>query len=97
MTPISNSTKGIVVEGSNFKVHSRNGVIESLSGNFRDIFIDLNVSPWISANSAFSYAVSLVAASEYEWDRLGSSKPAGELVIVADPGGVNSPRLAYKF
>jgi bacillolysin len=88
--------EGIKVEGAQYKVHTRSGQIEMLSGNFREIFEDLNTSPGLSQQAAFNSAKNHVGASRYIWDE-GGRQPSGELVIVADPNGHKAPRLAYKF
>lgn len=87
---------GIKVDGAQYKVHARSGQIEMLSGNFRDVFEDLNTSPGISDQAAFNNAKNHVGASLYIWDE-GGDEPEGELIIVADPDGKAAPRLAYKY
>jgi Zn-dependent metalloprotease/chitodextrinase len=87
---------GIKVEGARYKVHARGGQIEMLSGNFRDVFEDLNTRPGLSEQAAFNSAKNHVGASRYIWDE-GGEHPTGELVIVADPNGHKAPKLAYKF
>ncbi len=88
--------QGLKVEGALFKLHSRNGMVEMLSGNFRDVFKDLDTQPGIGKWAAFLKAKNHVGAKIYTWDQ-GEDRPEGELVIMADPDGRQAPRLAYKF
>ncbi len=86
---------GIKVEGARYSVHSKNGVIEMMSGNFRDIFKHIEKGPGISPITAFNAATNNVNAQSYVWDQSGEM-PEGEIVIIADHNGMKEPRLAYK-
>ena len=86
--------KGIKVEGGTYKVHSKNGMIESINGNFKSIKSDLNISPGISEKQALKKALAYVGAKTYMWENPENEKfaqeteksktyyPKGELVIV---------------
>ncbi len=85
------------VEGGVLKVHSKNGEIQTISGQFMDIFMDINAFPTLSEPAAFQRAKIAVGAQEYIWDTDGGSTPGYDLVIYADPKGKFAPKLAYKF
>ncbi|MFM7838917.1 MAG: hypothetical protein ACKO6K_05070, partial [Chitinophagaceae bacterium] len=95
--------KQVKVEGAIYTVHSRRGIIESLSGEFREIR-NVEVAPVISATQAFQLAKLQVGASVYAWeDKVKQGYPdykfpQGELVIMG--GGEADryiPTLAWKF
>lgn len=93
---------GIKVEGATYTVHSRNGLIESMSGDYWKIS-DVDVNPSLSNTTALNAALSFVGARQYAWedavkaDYPDYQKPTGELVILADPESKMQARLAYKF
>lgn len=95
--------KKIKVEGAVYSVHSKNNLIQSLSGEFKGIS-SLNVTPSLAAAQALDKALSHVNAKLYAWEASvskgypGYAKPTGELVIYG--GGEAEqvePRLAWKF
>ena len=95
--------KKIKVEGSEYTVHSRNGIIEQLSGEFKGIK-GVDITPAISAPQALAMAQKHVGATSYAWDAnvnsgyAGYKKPTGELVIIGGSEGDKiGPRLAWKF
>lgn len=95
--------KKVKVEGAEYTVHSRNGIIEQLSGEFKGIK-GVDVTPAISASQALLLAQKHVGATSYAWDAnvnsgyAGYKKPTGELVIIGGSDGDKiGPRLAWKF
>ncbi|NLP57054.1 M4 family metallopeptidase [Lutibacter sp. B1] len=84
-------------------VHSKNGEIKSISGEFYQIE-NLNTKPSLSEATAFQKAISHIGASSYLWQETKNAKlikydkPKGELVIL--PGYIidkKENKLAYKF
>ena len=95
--------KKVKVEGAEYTVHSRNGIIEQLSGEFKGI-TSLDVTPTIAASQAILLAQKHIGAKSYAWDANvnsgypGYKKPSGELVIIGGSEGDKiGPRLAWKF
>ncbi|MCB0836769.1 MAG: M4 family metallopeptidase, partial [Bacteroidetes bacterium] len=95
--------KGIKVEGATFTVHAMGSQITHLSGNFEYVR-ELDITPTLSATSAFSFATSHVGATQYAWDAgnklgLDMARPQGELVILPDylNDEKDAAKLAYKF
>ena len=94
--------KGIKVEGATYTVHAKNGQFDLMTGDYWTVS-GLDVSPKLSAPAAFSAALAHVNARQYAWDDAAGAdfpdykKPAGELVILADPAGKEPAHLAYKF
>lgn len=94
--------QGILVDGATVTVHSKNGKVVSISGNYREVK-EINVSPVLLATDAFDLAVAYVGAERYAWDeggflgKTGFTRPDGELVLVTDQESITPPRLAYKF
>ena len=100
---------GIEVEGATYTIHSKGGVVASMTGEFYTI-TDLKTSPTLTAKMAFDKALMHVGAEKYAWDE-GSTlchdghgheegmhaPPVGHLVIMPHPEGLIAPRLAYKF
>lgn len=91
------------VEFGTITLHSKNGMVESVSSEFYKIE-DLSTSPNISNIQAFNNAVSHTGATAYLWEdeaasnELGYSKPEGELVILPlYEGESTTMKLAYKF
>ena len=90
--------RNVKVEGAVFTVHSRNGLIESLSGEFKGIS-GLEVTPAIPAMQALQLARDHVGASLYAWDDRvragypGYEKPRGELVIIGGSEGDTSAQI----
>ncbi|MBL6444977.1 M4 family metallopeptidase [Fulvivirga sp. 29W222] len=87
--------KGIKVEFGAYIVHSKDGVVSSMNGDFKEVK-EVNTTPSLSSEAAFGSALSHVGAKEYLWQDsqnarvINYEKPQGELVIL-------DSRLAYKF
>jgi Zn-dependent metalloprotease/chitodextrinase len=102
------SYDGIKVEYATYSLHSKNGKLISMSGEYYDIK-DVPTTPSISKETAFLKAVNHVAASKYLWDspesaaKIGYTKPEGELVLLpametqGEKVTKQQVRLAYKF
>ena len=101
--------KGVKVEFGTVILHSKNGIVESLSNEFYEIQ-DFDVTPTLSNSQAFSNAVNHIGAQHYMWEYPDDAKkmdnyekPKGELVILPDFASatdikeINAYRLAYKF
>jgi bacillolysin len=58
--------QGIPVEHASYSVHSKGGVIESISGDFEKIS-GLNTTPSFSDKAALSRALASVGARKYMW------------------------------
>ena len=99
---------GIEVQGATYTIHSKGGIIESLTGEFYSVG-DLKTTPTLSEKSALEKALGYVNAEKYVWEE-GSSlgienhghnngieAHRGDLVIVPEPEGLGAPRLAYRF
>ncbi|NOQ27948.1 MAG: hypothetical protein GQ564_21505 [Bacteroidales bacterium] len=91
--------KGIRVVNGVYIVHSRNNVIESMSGDYK-LINDINVTPSISSTQAIENAKAFINAKVYmKDDKATDSKP--ELVIVEHnfgkhPKDVHAMVLAYR-
>ena len=100
--------QGVKVEYATYSLHSKNGALTSMSGEYYDIK-NAAATPSISRETAFKKAVNHIGASKYLWEspenasKIGYRKPAGELVFLPsmiDQGEKNTNqkvRLAYKF
>ncbi len=93
--------KGIKVEKGVYIVHSREGAIESLSGEYK-LINEINTSPSISASEAIEKAKTFVNAEKYMWEQEKAYTPEAELVIVENdygkhPKDVYQMALAYKI
>lgn len=100
--------QGIKVEFANYTLHSKNGKLQSMNGEFYKI-VNAKVKPALSAQEAFSRAVALTGAKTYLWDSpqdaaaMDYAKPKGELVFLPDMENqgkertTDKVRLAYKF
>jgi bacillolysin len=100
--------QGIKVEYATYTLHSKNGKIASMSGEYYNIK-NINTTPTISAKNAFSKAIGYTGATQYMWENQAEStfmnyqKPVGELVLLPNMSeqGKNRTndilRLAYKF
>lgn len=102
--------KGIKVEFAEYVVHSKNGEIESINGNFKKID-KLDVTPKMAKETALQKALDYTGAKVYMWeipemeqwlkkeqkDATATFYPKGEIVIVQDRLGRGDMRLAYKF
>lgn len=99
---------GIKVEFATYTMHSKNGKLASMSGEFYDLN-NVNTSPGISSQAAFNKALSQIGATHYLWENPADAaamdyvKPQGELVLLPsmqDQGEKrksDNVRLAYKF
>ncbi|MRX40803.1 T9SS type A sorting domain-containing protein [Flavobacterium sp. LC2016-23] len=100
--------QGIKVEFANYTLHSKNGKLQSMNGEFYKI-VNAKVKPALSAQEAFNRAVALTGAKTYLWDSpqdaaaMDYAKPKGELVFLPDMENqgkertTDKVRLAYKF
>jgi len=100
--------QGVKVEYATYSLHSKNGKITSMSGEYYDIQNTVAI-PTISQETAFKKALNQIGASTYLWEnpenasKIGYHKPEGELVFLPsmiDQGEKNTnqkARLAYKF
>jgi bacillolysin len=100
--------QSIKVEFATYTLHSKNGKIVSMSGEF---YKDLNTitTAFISEQEAFNKAIEYTGAKQYLWDNAAEAKfmnyqkPTGELVLLPNMSdkkteSVNDNlRLAYKF
>lgn len=91
--------QGIKVEFATYSLHSKNGKVVTMGGDFYPIGI-VNVTPSISAATAFNNAKRVIGAQQYLWENpaeaasVSYAQPKGELVLLPTDKGV---RLAYKF
>jgi Zn-dependent metalloprotease len=95
--------KKVKVEGAIYSAHSRNGIIEGYSGEFKGIR-NFDVIPAISASSGLQSAIRHVGAKIYAWDISVKDGypdykyPTGELVIVGGAAEDNLDlTLAWKY
>ena len=93
--------KGIKVENGIYIVHSRNGAIESLSGEYK-LIQEINVTPGISLDDASKKAKEFVNAAQYMSSENKAMQFDPELVVVAydygkHPKDVHEMVLAYKI
>ncbi len=100
--------QGIKVEFATYTLHSTNGKLASMSGEHYNIN-NVNTTPAITKEAAFSKAISQIGASHYLWENqqeaqeIGYQKPQGELVLLpsmaqqGEKRTTDSFRLAYKF
>lgn len=94
---------GVPVEFAFPVLHAKNGIVETISGEYYDIK-ELSVTVGMAKSSAFAKALSHTNATAYMWDdqesarNLGYEKPEGELVILpVFEGDQVTMKLAYKF
>ncbi|MCV9930388.1 M4 family metallopeptidase [Flavobacterium sp. LS1R49] len=100
--------QGIKVEFANYSLHSKDGKLVSMNGEYYNID-KVNTKPKLSAQDAFNRAISYTGAKKYLWEspqdakEIGYEKPKGELVFLPamEDQGLNRKsdkvRLAYKF
>ncbi|WP_166921324.1 M4 family metallopeptidase [Flavobacterium poyangense] len=100
--------QGIKVEFANYTLHSKNGKLQSMNGEFYKI-VNAKIKPSLSAQEAFNRAVAHTGAKKYLWDSpqdaaaMDYKKPKGELVFLPDMENqgvertTDKVRLAYKF
>ncbi len=100
--------KGIKVEFATYAIHSKQGKVSSMSGEFYTID-DISTTPQISAQDAFTMAKKYTGAKKYMWEntveaaRINYQMPVGELVFLPvidsdqKKGAFDQVKLAYKF
>lgn len=103
--------KGVKVENAEYLIHGKNGIIETINGDFQEVNIS-SVLPTVNERQALSKALNFVNAQKYKWQDANLEKfikqntnnpnatyyPKGEIVITKDllKGG-NNLRLTWKF
>ncbi|MEZ5040985.1 MAG: M4 family metallopeptidase [Saprospiraceae bacterium] len=93
---------GVKVDGHSYTVHSRNGMISTLTGTYAEVEV-LNTTPQLSPEAALQKALDHVGAQTYVWEgngflgMKGFERPTPELVVIADHLGRESSKLAYKM
>ena len=105
-TKYQETYKGLEVIFGHQYIHSKNGTIKSLNGDFFKVG-NLNITPALSSEAALQFAISSVGAREYMWNNPSAelfnySRPIGNLVILPDLLHKDSkqqaqPKLAYRF
>ncbi len=100
--------QGIKVEFATYSLHSKNGKLESMSGEYYNID-KVATTPTISAAVALKKATMHIGASSYLWEnpesasKMNYKKPEGELVFLpvfeeqGDKKVSEEVKLAYKF
>lgn len=100
--------QGIKVEFANYTLHSKDGKLVSMNGEYYNIN-KVSTKPKLSAQDALNRAISYTGAKQYLWENpqdakeIGYEKPKGELVFLPamEDQGTNRTtdkvRLAYKF
>lgn len=103
--------KGIKVEHGLYGVHSKNGKIEYVGGEYKKVK-NVNVIPSLSEKQALQKALNYIHANKYKWENPDEEKfikffksnsaatnyPKGELLICKDALKTDSIyRLAYVF
>ncbi|HEU4495707.1 MAG TPA: M4 family metallopeptidase [Flavobacterium sp.] len=100
--------EGIKVEYATYSLHSKNGKLTAMSGEFYNIK-KVNTAPKITPEAALKKATAHIGASKYLWEdpieaaEIGYKKPKGELVLLPSMSGQGEKRsgddirLAYKF
>jgi bacillolysin len=104
--------KGIKVEFGSYITHARNGLIETMNGDYKKIDDVFSVKPALTETLALNAALESIGADEYMWQTedaadyyskvKGKYLPTGELVIVENFQGntkieKTQPKLAWKF
>jgi len=91
--------QGIKVEFATYSLHSKNGKVNTMNGEFYDLE-NVNINPTISAEIALQNAMRKIGAKKYLWESPADAaamnyvKPQGELVLLPTDKGI---KLAYKF
>lgn len=103
--------KSIKVDNAEYATHWKNGNVEVINGDFKDVKLP-SVNPAITTAQALSKALSFVNAKKYKWvdpayekfiksnnnDPNATYYPKGELVITEDYSeAINNFKLAWKF
>ena len=100
--------KGVKVEFATYSLHSKQGKVMSMSGEFYN-FGEVSTTPQISAQDAFTMAKNYTGATSYMWENANEASkinyqiPVGELVFLpiidaeVKKGDFDNIKLAYKF
>ena len=100
--------KGVKVEFATYSIHSKQGKVTSMSGEFYNI-PDVSNAPQISAQDAFIMAKNYTGAKSYMWENTVEAEsikyqiPVGELVFLpiidaeVKKQDFDNVKLAYKF
>jgi bacillolysin len=100
--------KGVKVEFATYSIHSKQGKVTSMSGEFYNI-ADISNAPQISAQDAFIMAKNYTGAKSYMWENTVEAEsikyqmPVGELVFLpiidaeVKKQDFDNVKLAYKF
>ena len=103
--------KGVKVENSEYLIHGKDGVVETVNGDFHKIDIS-SVVPKISEKDALLKSLVYVGAKKYKWENLNSEEflkkitgnnnatyyPKGELVISKNyKNGSKNLELSWRF
>ncbi len=100
--------KGVKVEFATYSLHSKQGKVMSMSGEFYN-FGEVSTTPQISAQDAFTIAKNYTGATSYMWEnaneasKINYQMPVGELVFLpiidaeVKKGDFDNIKLAYKF
>ncbi|WP_316634878.1 M4 family metallopeptidase [uncultured Flavobacterium sp.] len=100
--------QGVKVEFANYTIHSKDGKVVSMNGEFYAIG-NVKTIPKLSSQDAFDKAIAYTGAKQYLWETpedaaaMDYKKPNGELVLLPameDQGKERKSdkvRLAYKF
>ncbi|WP_395066026.1 M4 family metallopeptidase [Flavobacterium sp.] len=89
----------IKVEFATYTLHSKNGKVATMSGEFYNIE-NVNTNPSITEEAALINAKKIIGAQKYLWETpddaksINYQKPKGELVLLPSIKGI---KLAYKF
>ena len=97
--------QGIKVEFATYTLHSKNGKLAAMSGEYYDIK-NVETVPSLSQEAALNRAIATIGAKHYLWENTADAKamdyvkPKGELVILPifqESGKATTFKLAYKF
>jgi bacillolysin len=100
--------QGVKVEFANYTLHSKDGKLVSMNGEFYALE-NVKTTPKLSSKAAFDRAIAYTGAKQYLWETpadaaaMNYEKPKGELVLLPamEDQGENRKsdkvRLAYKF
>ncbi|URC13588.1 M4 family metallopeptidase [Flavobacterium sp. B183] len=100
--------QGIKVEFANYTLHSKEGKLVSMNGEFYALQ-NVKTTPKLSSKAAFDRAVAYTGAKQYLWENpqdaaaMNYEKPKGELVLLpameeqGETRKSDKVRLAYKF
>lgn len=100
--------QGVKVEFANYTLHSKQGKLVSMNGEFYALE-NVKTTPKLSSQAAFAKAIAHTGAKQYLWETpedaaaIGYEKPKGELVLLpameeqGEARKSDKVRLAYKF